>query len=142
MKLPRNILDDIMTQARAEAPLEACGLLAGEEGNGGGTVQCRYALRNADASAEHFSLDPREHLAAVKAARAAGWRILAVYHSHPSSPAHPSAEDIRLAFDPQILYLIVSLADPARPARLFRIVRGQVEEQTLAISEPSLPDFS
>jgi [CysO sulfur-carrier protein]-S-L-cysteine hydrolase len=34
--------------------------------------------------------------------------MLAIYHYHPDSPAHPSAEDIRLALTPNISYIIVS----------------------------------
>jgi proteasome lid subunit RPN8/RPN11 len=104
--IPRNILEDIVRQARAELPHEACGLLAGVDSR----VQKRFPLENVDHSPEHFSFDPREQFRVLREARAGGMKILANYHSHPSSPARPSEEDIRLAFDHAIHYLIVSLA--------------------------------
>ena len=53
--------------------------------------------------------------------------MLAVYHSHPESPARPSEEDIRLALTPGVSYVIVSLQDPGQPViRSFRISDGVV----------------
>ena len=70
-----------------------------------GTVEHVYLLTNIDESNEHFSMDPREQLAAVKDARAHGWEMLGNWHSHPESPS-------RLAFDSTAAYLILSLMDP------------------------------
>ena len=77
-----------------------------------GTVEHVYLLTNIDESNEHFSMDPREQLAAVKDARAHGWEMLGNWHSHPESPSRPSEEDKRLAFDSTAAYLILSLMDP------------------------------
>ena len=60
---------------------------------------------------EHFSMDPKEQLAALKDARANGYKIIGNFHSHPESPSRPSEEDKRLAFDPTIEYLILSLME-------------------------------
>lgn len=125
MKIPQKIVDEIFDQAREETPLEACGYLAGT----GDMVQARYPMTNIDQSEEHFSFDPKEQFAAVKQARAAGLSLLAVYHSHPASPARPSEEDIRLAYDPQMLYIIASLQDFYIKA--FRISEGKVAEELL-----------
>ena len=126
------ILDDIVAHAREEQPNEACGLLAGVES----TVGQSYRLTNVDGSPEHFSLDIREQFAAVKEMRAAGLEMLAVYHSHPATPARMSAEDLRLAFTPGIAYVIVSLADPDQPVvKSFRIVDGSPVEEQVSIQE-------
>lgn len=106
IEIPQAILDAIIQQACDELPDEACGLLAGVDN----VVKKRFPLENADHSPEHFSFDPREQFRVLREARAEGLRILANYHSHPSTPARPSDEDIRLAYDPDILYLIASLA--------------------------------
>lgn len=104
--IPERIITRIEAQAREEAPNEACGYLRGIEGQVRGMIR----MTNVDASPEHFSLDPSEQFAAVREARENGEGLLAVYHSHPETPARMSAEDIRLANDTSIVYVIHSLA--------------------------------
>ena len=58
-----------------------------------------YLLTNMDESNEHFSMDPKEQLAAVKDMRKNGCVPLGNFHSHPESPSRPSEEDKRLAYD-------------------------------------------
>lgn len=108
----REILAAIKAQAQAEMPNEACGYLAGEVLADGETrvAAIRIPMTNVDASPEHFSFDAAEQFAALKQAREAGLRLVATYHSHPETPARMSDEDIRLANDPDTIYLIYSLA--------------------------------
>ena len=115
--------------AKKEAPLEACGYLAAKDG----MIAALYALTNIDKSGEHFSFDPKEQFAAVRDARTKGLEICAVYHSHPASPARPSEEDIKLAHDPQMLYVIVSLAQEREDVRAFRIKNKSVEPVALEV---------
>ena len=131
--IPRTVLADMLSHARDHAPIEACGLLAGA----GSTVEKAYQLTNVDQSPEHFSLDPREQFAAVKDMRANGLRMLAVYHTHPATPARMSDEDLRLAITPDILYVIVSLADPQKPeVKSFAVQDGRPVEEPVFIKEP------
>ena len=44
-----------------------------------------------------------------------GYQMIGNFHSHPESPSRPSEEDKRLAFDPNIEYLILSLMDAENP---------------------------
>jgi len=90
---------------KSSFPNEACGYLAGRDGCG----KLVIPMRNVDESPEHYSFDPADQFGAVKKAREAGLDLIAVYHSHPASPARMSAEDIRLAYDTSIFYLIYSL---------------------------------
>ena len=131
----RTVLEAIIAQAREELPYEACGYLAEKNG----LVEAAIVLANTDKAADHFSLDPAEQFAAVKAMRGVGQRLRAVYHSHPETPARPSPEDIRLAYDPEISYVIISLADPERiEVKSFRISQGQVSsEEIQLVEEPS-----
>jgi len=131
MKISKEIVEKIFAQGRREAPNEACGYLAGHDG----TVVKAVALTNVDHSPEHFSLDPREQFDAVRQLRAEGLAILAVYHTHPETPARPSAEDIRLAYDPSTIYVIASLQQGGRDIRAFRIRQGVVTTETLVIAE-------
>ena len=105
IEIPQHIIDAIIKQAYNELPDEACGLLTGE----GNSVRKQYALTNTDHSPEHFSFDPKEQFAVLKEARKDNLQIIANYHSHPATAARPSEEDIRLAYDPDITYIIVSL---------------------------------
>lgn len=106
LELTRRVYGELVRAAQDAAPLEACGLLAGQ----GTRVTRFYPLTNADASAEHFSMLPGEQFAAVKAMRADGVKMLAIWHSHPATPARMSQEDLRLAFTPEAVYVILSLA--------------------------------
>jgi proteasome lid subunit RPN8/RPN11 len=131
MKIPREIIEEILAQGLREAPNEACGYLAGHDG----TVVKALALTNVDHCPEHFALDPKEQFAALRQSRTEGLAILAVYHTHPASPARPSAEDIRLAYDPAITYVIASLLPDQREVRAFRIRAGTVTEEPLVVAQ-------
>ena len=116
----------LLAQAQKDAPIESCGYLLGTDKQ---TVTENYPMQNIDQSEEHFSFDPKEQFAAVKYARQHGLVIVGNWHSHPASPSRPSAEDIRLAFDPNILYFILSLADEQPVFNAFSIVGGEVKEK-------------
>ena len=107
----------LLAQARNDAPIESCGYLLGPDNK---TATVNYPMRNIDQSEDQF--------AAVKYARQNGLVIVGNWHSHPASPSRPSAEDIRLAFDPNILYFILSLADERPVFNAFSIVGGEVKE--------------
>ncbi len=122
IRLTTSQFESICIQAKKEVPYEACGYLAGIDG----AVKAVYPMVNVDHSEDHFSLDPKEQFAVIKQARQAGLDILAVYHSHPASPARPSKEDIRLAYDPNVVYVIVSLLGDLPDLKAFRIIDGVV----------------
>ena len=107
--------EEIIAYAKAGLPNEACGLLGGTVDGKDRRIEKVYYLTNIDASREHFSMDPKEQLAALKDARANGYKIIGNFHSHPESPSRPSEEDKRLAFDPAIEYLILSLMEEGNP---------------------------
>jgi proteasome lid subunit RPN8/RPN11 len=129
LSLPRPVLDELIAHARREAPIEACGYLAGN----GDAALAYFPMRNTDQSAEHFSFDPAEQFAAFKKAREAGMRLVACCHSHPATPSRPSEEDIRLAQDPNLHYVIVSLAGEEPVVNSFRIQKGGAEKEILEV---------
>lgn len=110
VKLKASDYERILAHARAGLPNEACGLIAGSVEGDVKTVEHVYLCENVDASNEHFTIDPREQLAAVKDARSKGWRLLGNWHSHPETPSRQSEEDKRLSYDHSASYLILSLA--------------------------------
>ena len=130
LKIPENIHQAVIAHAKSGFPLEVCGILGGI----GGVVSSHYPMTNTDASNEHFMMEPKEQFAVVKALRASGEEMVAIYHSHPESPARPSEEDIRLALTPNVCHLIVSLQEPETPvAKAFKISEGTVEPVTIQI---------
>mgnify|MGYP000124622386 FL=1 len=113
-------------------PEEACGLIAGEKSDTERVIKKVYYLTNIDHTNEHFSLDPKEQLAAIKDMRKNGLEPLGNWHSHPETPARPSKEDIRLAFDSEASYLIMSLMDQENPViHAFRVREGQVSKDEI-----------
>ncbi|MDP8217839.1 MAG: M67 family metallopeptidase [Candidatus Theseobacter exili] len=124
IKIKKGIVDLILKEGRDYAPFESCGYFAGKEG----VVAKRYALRNIDESSDHYSMDPAEQFAVIKQVRAEGLDIIAVYHTHPETPPWPSEEDIRLAYDPSIIYVIASLMNDECKIKSFSIKEGVVEK--------------
>ena len=130
LQIPRSICERMIEQAREGVPLEICGILGGKDG----VVSVIYPMTNTDASHEHFMMEPGEQFAVVKRLRSRQLEMLAVYHSHPATPARPSDEDIRLALTPDISYVIISLADPSVPeVRSFKIADRKVGSEELRI---------
>ena len=129
MKIKQNIIDSIIAHAKQGVPIEMCGYLASQDG----VISKHYELKNIDNSEDHFTFDPKEQFATVKDARNNGLEVCAVYHSHPVTPARPSQEDIRLAYDPSISYVIISLADGGEDVKSFKIKDGQVTPEDIEI---------
>ncbi len=130
INIKEQVLERIVAHAEKEAPIEACGYLAGKNG----VITKHYELTNVDQSPEHFSFDPEEQFNVLKQVRNEGLEIMANYHSHPATPARPSQEDIRLAYDPAISYFIVSLAGNPK-IRSFKIKNGVVTQQKIEVIE-------
>jgi proteasome lid subunit RPN8/RPN11 len=136
------IADAIIAQARAESPNEACGLVIGSAPAASGGIALRYeACRNAAASPVRYTVHPDDLARVVIAADDAGELLWGIVHSHVRSPAVPSPTDVGLAFYPDALYILVSLADdPAGPAtgapslRAWRILDGAVHEVALEVT--------
>ena len=129
MNISKEIIDQLIAQARQDAPNETCGYLLGVSVDGVDTVTENYWMENIDHSPEHFSFAPKDQFAALRYARSKGLRILANWHSHPASPSRPSQEDLRLANDPTIRYAILSLLDGDPKLNSFKIIKGEVVER-------------
>lgn len=125
MHLPAAMRDEIVAHARAEAPRECCGVIAGQQGR---PVQL-YRLTNVEPGNDLYRIDDTELYHVYRELDERGCEILAIYHSHPVSPAYPSRTDVALAYWPEAFYLICSLAAPNSPElRAFRIVDGRISE--------------
>jgi len=126
MLISRANWDELIAHARAEAPNECCGYARLTDGR----VEEVFRGQNTRLSPYGFDLDGPSLLAANEL-DGEGHGV-AVYHSHPRSPAEPSEQDRNLAQYPHWIYLIVSLADEPH-VRAWRIVDGSVEEEALEV---------
>ena len=114
-------------------PEESCGLLAGP---GDGDVQRVYPLTNILHSSTNYTIDPKEHLAAIRHADSEGMEIIGVFHSHPHTVGYPSVTDVSLAPDPTWLYVLVGMEEFGSPTvRGFRITGGVITEEELEFEE-------
>jgi proteasome lid subunit RPN8/RPN11 len=130
LEIPNNIFEQLIGQAKDEVPLESCGVLAGLDGQ----VKKLYMMTNADQSGVHFTLLPEEQFKVVKDIRSADLEMLAIYHSHPETPARLSQEDIRMALTPNVVYVIISLKDSEPVIKGFLVDDGNVTEVPIKIS--------
>lgn len=128
--LRKSDLEAIVAQARRDAPAECCGILAGDSS---GTVMRVFEMVNTKGSAEEFLMDPAEQFAVADELRRDGLTMLAVYHSHPASPARPSAHDISMAFYEDVAYVITSLAADEPDTRAYRIIDGLPAEIAVVV---------
>jgi len=130
--LEKSYADEMIAHAREEVPNEACGLLAGVNWK----VTKLYRCRSAEKSPYRYFVDAKEQLQALREMDEKGWELLGIYHSHIHTEAYPSRTDVELAFYPDALHFIVSLADWEQPViRAFRIVDGRISEEELLIVE-------
>lgn len=128
LRLPKRFSEEIIEQARSEYPNEACGLLAGKDGE----AMRIYPMRNAERSPVIYRMEPREQLKVFNEIEDEGLELVGIYHSHTRSPAYPSNTDVDLAYYPEVVYLIASLGEEEGPKlRGFRIVEGRIDEVEL-----------
>ena len=122
-KLPRTLTNQLLHLAQVSSELEVCGLI----GSLRGVPTTCYPVKNvAQTPAVRFELDAAEHIEAIRRMRERNEELFAIYHSHPSSPAEPSATDLKSANYPDALYLIVSLnTKGVLEMRGFRMTKNQ-----------------
>ena len=77
--LTKKIVKEMIDHAGREAPLEACGILAGGEGR----AEKYYPMRNVDESNTTFFMEPMEQIKVMKEIRNLNLEMVAIFHSHP-----------------------------------------------------------
>ncbi|MDF2567276.1 MAG: Mov34/MPN/PAD [Oscillospiraceae bacterium] len=135
LEILREHYDIMANHALKALPNEGCGLIAGIIEGNKKIIKKVYPLKNTDESPEHFSMDPSDQFRCITDMRSQGLVMLGNFHSHPSTPARPSQEDIRLAFDSSLSYLIVSLKDSKPVLKSFLIEKGIAKEENYKVLE-------
>ncbi len=135
IKISRTCVNRIIKQAKEHFPIECCGIMAGKVNGELIEITEIFPMTNVDRSPEHFSLDPQEQFEVYYTIREKGLKMLGNYHSHPHTPARPSREDIRLAYDPKAVYMILSLQEAAPRLKCFHIENGEYSEIPLVVED-------
>ena len=131
VRLPRHIVNHILEHVQSEPGREVCGLVAASSGR---PTRCFPVPNVAADPARRFEMEPAAQIAALRAMRETGESLFAIYHSHPSGPARPSATDLAEAAYPEALQLIVSLdTRGVLEMRAYRIRKGQATEVALEL---------
>ena len=128
LTLSRNHWQEMLEHVDAQAPLEACGLLAGKDD----TVQKVILVRNQSQSPVRFVMDPYEQLQAFEWIDSSELDLLGIFHSHPAGPDTPSQTDIAEAAY-EVVHLIWSRDQTGWQARGFWIEKGAATEVALQI---------
>jgi [CysO sulfur-carrier protein]-S-L-cysteine hydrolase len=132
MDIPQELLEQILTHARKEAPNECCGVVATAPASDAEPVRAVRVHRahNTAASPLRFEIDGLEVMELLDSIEGEGLEIGAIYHSHTRTAPYPSQTDINFAVNwPGVEWIIVGLADPPAPEiRSYLIEGGTVRE--------------
>ena len=134
IQLPRKLTLQLLHLAQSEPAQEICGLIGADAH---GLARSCYPIRNqANQPESRFHLDEQQQIAAFKQMRERQENLFAIYHSHPSAPAIPSATDIAEASYPETVHLIISLnTKGVLEIRGFLIVASTIKELGLSLIE-------
>ncbi len=137
VRLTATLVEALVEHARSEYPNEACGLIVGDRPAADGGSALRFEpTRNRAASPYRYEIDPDDLLRLTIATDDSDEVFWAIVHSHVRSPAYPSPTDVGLAFYPDALYVLVSLAAPEPALGAFRIVDGTIHPVELMVAGP------
>ncbi len=131
IRIPKTIYDEIISYANSKLPNEACGILAGINN----LVKKIYKMRNVEESPESYLMDPHEQIRVMKDIRENNMKMLAIFHSHPKTPARPSAKDINMAFYDDVFYIIVSFMNKIPDVKAFKIIGKSVTLEKILIED-------
>ena len=133
IQIPRKITNQLLHYSQISPDTETCGLIGSLHGL---PVSC-YPVKNvSDQPQQRFLLDAGQQIEAMAIMRERNEELFAIYHSHPSSPATPSATDLEMAAYPEALYLIISLnTKGVLEMRGFRIDNKATKEVALSLTQ-------
>lgn len=130
LRIVDTIYQIMLAYVQSRLPLEACGLLAGENG----VINHIYLVENILQSPVTFEMDAQQQIEAMIHAEEQGLALLAAFHSHPFGPQTPSQTDVAKAYYPDMAQIIIALGNAGQPSvRAFTIVEQEIAELRLTI---------
>lgn len=129
IRIPKTIYQAMIEQAKRESPLECCGILAGKDG----TVLRAFAMRNEEESPDRYSMSPREQIKVFEEMDRESLEMVAIYHSHTHTIPFPSETDVRLAFYPDVAFVIISLMEEAPVVKAFKIRKDAIYPEEIEV---------
>ncbi len=138
LEIGQHLLQRMLEHCWEDRPHEACGILTGR----GNQVLHGYATDNARRSPVYYEVDPAQQLKVLTEMDGRGDELIAIYHSHPTSPPKPSGNDIRMAVNwADALRVIVSLADGRTETRAYLIRGGRSYEIPMLITHDGVGEW-
>jgi [CysO sulfur-carrier protein]-S-L-cysteine hydrolase len=129
IRISLQILEALLTDARAHAPNESCGLLSGRNS----IITNFHPAQNASPTPKtNYEIAPPDLFQIMRKIRKNNRELLAIYHSHPTTENAPSPTDIAHSYYPEAAHIIVSPQSKA-PIRAFQIRESQVTELSIEI---------
>jgi proteasome lid subunit RPN8/RPN11 len=126
--IPEPMFARIVAHLCRSLPAEGCGLIGiANEPDAPLRAERFYPGTNDDQSPTHYTMNVGEVVAAFDDMDRRGLRLGAIVHSHPTTPPTPSPTDLREAFYPEALMLIVSFAADEPVARAWRIINAAAD---------------
>jgi [CysO sulfur-carrier protein]-S-L-cysteine hydrolase len=129
MRISRELHDEIVAHALADAPDECCGIVSSRAGE----ALELFRMENTAHTWMRYEMDPKELYGVVTSIEDAELEVGIIYHSHTRSEPYPSQTDINLAFYPDSIYVIVGTSTPEPIVRAFTIREQKVDEVELSI---------
>lgn len=138
LQIRRDVYSEAIQHCLAQAPIEACGVIAGPKG--GALADHLYQLHNAERSNSFYRFDPQEQIAVWKLLDRREQDPVLIYHSHTIKPpfnrwrAELSTTDIRAALDPRIAHMVVDVWQPSDIlVRCWRVQDGTASSLTWGV---------
>ena len=133
LHLPMELRFELERMVEASYPFEACGVMVGRADLRQVSVEVVFHARNlnVERARDRFLLDPDDHIAAARAARAMGLDIVGIWHSHPDHPARPSVTDLEAAWEGYSYLIISTPAFGANDFRCWRLRDGRFLEEDI-----------
>ncbi len=136
LTIDRATYDAIVTHAKRDHPVEACGLVAGPAGSD--RAERYIEMVNAASSPTFYEFDSADLLRVYREMDDRDEEPVVIYHSHTATEAYPSRTDIDLAMEPNAHYVLVSTREHGNNEgpvefRSYRIMDGEVSEEQVTV---------
>ena len=136
LEIRQSLVDAMVTHARADHPDEACGVIAGPDGND--RPERFVPMVNSARSPTFYEFDSGDLLRLYRDMDERDEVPVVIYHSHTATEAYPSRTDVTYASEPAAHYVLISTretgaGDGPYELRSYRIVDGAVTEEDVRL---------